>query len=236
MKRAIVTSFLMSLFALPALADGLIDVPKGADEEEVKKSTKLYDHGDIPSGNNIEDYVRWAKGLIEAGRKNHFAALAYKTPTKSGARCLWFAGAFGFQQVSKNRYEMNCFAGTPRKITHVVFYKMDFSYQPDGCADESKIREFFKPEGLRNRTGAMQFINMLNNTCALKYDHTDREAPVQRAVKLDPEDVEKELNKPERESLRLYVNRSKDKKSSGASGFTNPLRGSSGGDATDSAE
>lgn len=235
MKRAILTSFLMSLISLPALADGLIEVPKDAEEEQVKKSSKLYDHDDIPSGKNVEDYVRWAKGLIEAGRKNLFADLAYKTPTKSGARCLWFAGAFGFKQVSKNRYEMNCFAGTPRKISHVVFYKMDFSYQPDGCADEGKIREFFKPEGLRNKTGALQFINMMNNTCALKYQHTDMEAPIVRAVKLDPEDVEKELNKPEREALRLYVNRSKDKKSSSNEGFSNPLKSSSG-DKSESAE
>jgi hypothetical protein len=230
--KSVILALLFTL-TTPAFADdGLITVPDGAKEEEPKQTGgPLYEQGSIPASGTQEEYVTWAKKLLEAGRKNMLSDAAYKTGVKVGTRCLWFPGAFGFQRSSANQYTLNCFAGSARSITHIAFYKMNFSYGPAAnCADDEKIRDWFKAEGLRNQTGALQFINMINNTCQLKVEHADAQRPVVRAVQMSADDVKKELEKPEREALRSYVNRGKEQKHGAQpdDGSTqNPLRGGS---------
>lgn len=224
MKYALILALLFNANAARA-ADDLISVPDGAKEEEVKRGGPLHSQDPIPSSGSVEVYLAWAKKLIESGRKNLMSDIAYKTQVKAGTRCLWFPGAFGFRQSSANQYELNCFAGTARRITHVVFYKMNFSYEPAGCANDAKIRDFFKPDAVRNRNGALQFINMLNNTCPLRIEHANPQAPITKAVRMSAEDIQKELDKPEREALRSYVNRGKTQKHGIEGELTNPLRG-----------
>lgn len=229
MKYALIFSLLIGLNA--HADNGLISVPEGSREEEPRSGDPMFNQDEVPSSKNIEDYVNWAKKLLESGRKNQMAKMAYDAGVKAGVRCLWFAGAYGFRQSSTNQYELNCFAGTARKISHIAFYKINFEYLPSNdCASDAKIREYFTPEGLRNRNGAMSFIHMIQNTCRLSTAHADPAKPVTRSLVMDAEAVARELDKPEREALRVFVNNSKDRKrdrlDEGGSG--NPLRNANG--------
>lgn len=229
MKHKLLAAVLLAflLAGVSALAaDELIPVPKdGTDDTPVKSGANdLFAGSDVPNSKNTEDYVSWAQKKLEAGRKNYMAALAARYPQKANIKCLWHKDAFGFRKINDSEYEVNCFAGSSKNITHVLFYQMRVSYSPSGCDSVEKTREFFKPEHMHNSGAAISYVNFINSSCVLSVQNSDLSKVIRRSTKVTTDWVNTELDKDRYEGLRSFVNTGKSQKRGSSDGFDNPLR------------
>jgi hypothetical protein len=229
-----------SLPPLPSLAsDGLIRVPTDAVRKEQPRGGErlnILNYGlhepDAPRSSNVEDYLRWVKAKLLAEQKSAMATRTLAHPLQSSppsrVSCLPFHDAFGFERVNDSEFKLNCFAGTERSITHVLDYQMRVTHSPANCASDSRIREFFNVPSNRNPAAASSFWRSMAASCHILVDQVNAARPIVRSVAVNQDFVNKVLEN--REDLRLYVNRSRDRKTDDGRArgtFTNPLRSGS---------
>ena len=199
-----ITLIILSLLSPITFADS-ISLPDdiGQDESPVPTvGSKLYKHP-MPTTKNQADWIDWANGLLEAGRMNELAFATQVNPaltaqhTRIAARCLWLPGAFKYERLADNLYEVSCWAGSRKEITHALWYRFKVEYSND-CTNPARIEAYFsKMENMTSRGGA-EFANAMNRACVLKVNpEVPLQSPVIKARKFDTKWFKEEKCNPD---------------------------------------
>jgi hypothetical protein len=229
----------------PALADdGLIQVPHPVATQTQGpglralvgvNSSQGSDPSGAPASGSCVDYTNWLLNKLTSSKKDLMVKMAVKTPYSFTVSCLPVQGAFGFQANSETDYTLNCFAGTDKKITHVLGYHMLLSYAPAGCASEANIRNYFANSIDCNQHAADFYVQSIARTCQMNVSFANPANKVETATPITQDFVDNALTK--RPDLQVFVTTDHSRKQefhaprnspAPARKWSNPLGSSSG--------
>jgi hypothetical protein len=227
---------LLTLFALPAQANDLIEVRPRAESHHkpvvTQQKGSYFNFNlkcDVPRSRDMDEIIDWFVLRANNTEKETMANLAHQALAFPNIQCISHHEAFGFRQESANQYRMNCLASPGnRTVTHLLYFNMRVRMEPEGCASERVIEQSLGNAGRLRHDQLCQFWETLKKNCKVRAEHLNPNTIITDSIALDQDQVEEALE--DRPLLREYLRKGSNRRvSSGKNRKHRSSESSSGG-------
>lgn len=198
MRKASVLALLL-LYPTTLLAQDYNPLRADAKPKKLLDTSWNADTSDTPpDGYDTRDSAGWVMKRWESEQKSTIANFLngyfLGRASKGQPPCLKHHSAFSFKKLNDNEFEVLCYAGKSKKITHVVEAKIKLSPAPSSCLNEQKAREKLPPGQKFTRQEVSSFWLSVKGQCALTANFSDAANPIQKSQLIDPESVTRALS------------------------------------------